>query len=307
MSELQDLFWKKYDEFCTDLEGACPELVNDIRVAKKLSAEERRRRFSAEVKASPQRDGAQCPGVVLPGVCITPAIWNELSEGSQKAIQEYLTLLTMCSLYTDMNFGDLSGNTEWMNEFLNHWKSKLETTDFKNLTDRFAKFFESAGDSANTSGSPLPRLPERFLRGHIARLAEELVREFHPEDFGLTQAQLEECERNPGRAFEVLLSAYTTNPNVLQNAMKKIASRMQQKFQRGELRPQDLASEAEEILKECTDNPAFQEMMESFRDSFGAFADPDLARNQGRDGDARLTLVRERLRKKMEKKKGGKK
>lgn len=308
MSELQELFQKKYDEFCTDLEGACPELVNEIRAAKSLSAEEKVTRFLAEVKASPQRDGSQCPGVVLPGVCISQTLWNELSEGSQKAIQEYLTLLTMCSLYNDMSFADISGNAEWMNEFLNHWKSKLETTDFKGLADKFAKFFESASNSdTNASTNGLPRLPERFLRGHIARLAEDLVREFRPEDFGLTQQQLEECERNPSRAFEVLLSAYTTNPNVLQNAMKKIASRMQQKFQRGELKPQDLAREAEEILKECTDNPAFQEMMESFRDSFGAFADPDLARGQGRDGDARLSLVRERLRKKMEKKKGGKK
>ncbi len=82
---------------------------------------------------------------------------------------------------------------------------------------------------------------------------------------------------------------------------------MQQKIQRGELRPQELAREAEEILKECTDNPAFREMMESFRDSLGAFGDPDIARDQGRDGDARLSIVRERLRKKMEKKKGGKK
>jgi hypothetical protein len=68
-----------------------------------------------------------------------------------------------------------------------------------------------------------------------------------------------------------------------------------------------LAQEAEEILKECSENPALQGMMESFRDAFSAFGDPDTARTQGRDGDARLQLVRERLRKKMEKKKGGKK
>lgn len=305
MSELRELFQKKYEEFCTDLEGACPELTKEIRAAKALTAEERYRRFLAEVKASPQRSGSSCPGLVLPGVTLSDALWNELSEGSQKAIQEYLTLLTMCSLYADLNFADISGNAEWLNDFLNHWKSKLESADFKTLADKFAKFFESAGGSG--AANALPRLPERFLRGHIARLAEELVREFRPEDFGLSAEQLEECEKNPGRAFELLLSAYTNNPQILQTAMKKIAHRMQQKFQRGELKPQDLAQEAEEILKECTENPAFQGMMESFRDSFGAFADPDLAKSQGRDGDARLQLVRERLRKKMEKKKGGKK
>jgi hypothetical protein len=305
MTELNQLFQKKYEEFCTDLEGACPELSSQIAVARNLSPEERKTQFIAQVKASPQRDGSKCPGAVLPGVVLTDTVWSELSDKSQKAIQEYLTLLTMCSLYTEMSFTDLSGGAEWLNSFLNHWKSKLESADFKGLTERFAKFFESA--TGGPGGSQMPSLPERFLRGHIARLAEELVREFRPEDFGLSTEQLLECERNPARAFEVLLSVYTTNPQILQNAMKKIANRMQQKFQRGELKPQDLAQEAEEILKECSENPALQGMMESFRDAFGAFADPDVARTQGRDGDARLQLVRERLRKKMEKKKGGKK
>lgn len=308
MTELNQLFQKKYEEFCTDLEGACPELSAQIAVARSLPQEERKAQFIAHVKASPQRDGTKCPGTVLPGVVLSESLWSELSDKSQKAIQEYLTLLTMCSLYTDMSFTDLSGSTEWLNDFMNHWKSKLESTDFKNLTERFAKFFESTAGGAAGSASPqMPSLPERFLKGHIARLAEELVREFRPEDFGLSAEQLLECERNPARAFEVLLSVYTSNPNILQNAMKKIANRMQQKFQRGELKPQDLAQEAEEILKECSENPALQGMMESFRDAFGAFADPDTARTQGRDGDARLQLVRERLRKKMEKKKGGKK
>ena len=49
------------------------------------------------MNASPQRDTSACPGCVLPGVTISSTVWNELSEGSQKAIQEYLTLLTMCS------------------------------------------------------------------------------------------------------------------------------------------------------------------------------------------------------------------
>ena len=47
-------------------------------------------------------------------------------------------------------------------------------------------------------------------------------------------------------------------------------------------------------------------MMESFRSTFG-MDDPDLAREAGRDGDARRNLVKERLRKKMDAKKSGKK
>lgn len=302
MSTLDAVFNGKYEEFCADLEGACPELSARIAEAKALSTEERLRRFVEEVKASPQRDGSVCPGTVLPGVMITEEIWKELSSNSQQAIQEYLTLLTMCSMYySTTNWMDLSGQEGFVKDFLEHWKTRMGSADFKGLADRFAKFLEGAGAGAGAAG--IPNLPERFLKGKIAKLAEELVREFRPEDFGLTTAQLEECEKNPSRAFEILFQAYTTRPEILQNAMKKIATRMQQKIQRGELKPQDLAREAEDILRECTSNPAFQSMMESFRDSFGAFADPDIARSQGREGDARLQIARERLRKKMEKRK----
>lgn len=301
MSSLDRIFNKKYDEFCNELRETCPELKEQIKQAKKLSPEDRLKRFSEEVRASPQRDGKACPEYVLPGVKMTEQLWTELGENNQQAIQEYLTLLTMCALYeTNTNWMDLSGQETFVKDFLEHWKTRMGSADFRGLADRFAKFLESAG--AGTAGSGLPSLPERFLKGKIAKLAEELVREFRPEDFGLTVEQLQECEKNPTRAFEILLQAYTSQPEILQNAMKKIAGRMQQKIQRGELKPQDLAREAEEILQECTANPAFQGMMESFRDSFGGFADPDLARAQGRNGDARLQLARERLRKQMLKK-----
>jgi hypothetical protein len=301
MSSLDTVFQGKFEEFCTDLEGACPELKPQIDAARALPAEERLRRFVEEVKASPQRDGLACPGCVLPGVTIPEGLWNDLSENSKKAIQEYLTLLTMCSLYhSNVSWMDLSGQEGFVKEFLEHWKTRMGSADFKGLAERFAKFVESASGAGAGGAGAIPSLPERFLKGKIAKLAEELVREFRPEDFGLTTAQLEECERNPARAFEILLQAYTTRPEILQNAMQKIAKRMQQKIQRGELKPQDLAREAEDILRECTSNPAFQGMMESFRDSFGAFADPDMARSQGRDGDARLQLARERLRKERE-------
>jgi len=229
---------------------------------------------------------------------IPQALWIQLGEKSIAAIQEYVTLLSMCSMYhTNGSWSDLSGQEVFIKDFLEHWKTRMGSVDFSNLAERFASLLGGAGGAAGLGGGAIPSLPERFLKGKIAKLAEELVREFRPEDFGLTKEQLEECEKNPARAFEILLQAYTSEPEILQNAMKKIANRMQQKIQRGELKPQDLANEAEEILRDCTANPAFKGMMESFRDSFGAFSNPDLAREQGRDGDARLSLVRERLRK----------
>lgn len=301
-TSLKAVFDKKYTEFCTDLEGACPELKAQIDAAAALDAETRWKRYSAEVNATPQRDPNACPGCVLPGVVIPDAVWAELSSGSRKAIQEYLTLMSLCSMYENTaNIMDISGQAEFIKGFLNQMKEKLAGADFKKLSETFASMFGAGG--AGAAGA-MPNLPQKFLRGKIAQLAEELVHEFRAEDFGLTQEQLLECERDPTQAFNLLLEAYTGHPEILQNAMKKIANRMQQKIARGELRPQDLAAEAEELIKECTDNPAFKEMLESMRSVFG-FEDMDMARAQGREGSARLSLVRNRLRAKLEKKKAG--
>lgn len=306
----QSAFQKKYDEFCADLLGACPELTSFIQVAKHLTPELKLKRFKEEVlpvSGNPQRNPKVCPGLVLPGVQLTDSLWAELSEHSQAAIQEYLTILTMCCLMeTNTNFTDLSGQAEFFTGFLNQMNERLKSADFKAVSEKFSKFIEKFASSAGGDGEggqkPMPNIPERFMKGKIAKLAEELVREFNASDFGLSEEDLIALERNPMRAFEVLLQGYTTNPMILQNAMKKIASRMQQKIQRGELKPQELAAEAEELLKECTDNPQFTEMMESIRTAFG-FEDMDMAREQGREGSARMSIVRNRLRAKLEKKK----
>lgn len=296
---LKSVFDKKYTEFCTDLEGACPELNLQISSALALDTDTRWARFHTEVNPDSKRDMKLCPGTVLPGVVITNAMWeNELSPATRKAIQEHLTVLSICTLYEKAN-GDMPSGVmdDMLKGFLNDMKEKLASTDFKKLSEKFAAMFASEG-----AASALPNMSQRFLKGKIAKLAEELVHEFRAEDFGLSQEQLLACERDPTQAFSLLLNAYTSRPDILQTSMKKIASRMQQKIQRGELRPEELAAEAEELMKECTDNPAFKEMLESMRNAFGG-GDMETARAQGREGSARLTLARNRLRARLEKKK----
>ena len=97
----------------------------------------------------------------------------------------------------------------------------------------------------------------------------------------------------------MLMNIYTQRPEILQNAMKRIAKRLQDKIRRGELRPQELAAEAEEMIKQFTDNPAFVELMESFRSVFG-FEDPEMARAAGRDSDGRRAIAQRRLRQERE-------
>jgi hypothetical protein len=110
---------------------------------------------------------------------------------------------------------------------------------------------------------------------------------------------MQQCEKEPSRAFTVLFSTFTSRPELLQKAMTKIGKRLQQKIQSGSISPQEIAHEAEELMKEFANNPSFVEMMEGIKRTFG-FEDMDIARKSGKEGSARL-------RKKLDKKKAQKK
>ena len=139
----------------------------------------------------------------------------------------------------------------------------------------------------------------------MVRLAEEIVRELKPEEFGLDPEMVKQCEEDPSKAFEIIMNSTITNPERLQGAMSRIVKRLQEKFRRGEFNPRELASEAEEMMKEFSENPAFVQMMEAMRTSFGS-QDTNPGRAGSRDGSARLSMVRDRLRRKLEAKKQGK-
>ena len=291
---LDSLFQKKYVEFCEDLLGTYPEKDGEIRAARNLTEPERLQRFRTEVVPNagrPTRDPLVTPGTVLPGVTIEDEHWKTFSNGTKKAIQEYVTLLTFTSMFGDdkQPWADMENNPQakkWMDEMMGSWKEKLSNVDFKALSEKMMKIFGDKGGF---------KLPERMLKGQLAKLAEELVREFKPEDFGLGPEQLEQTESDPSRAFDLLMNIYTQKPELLQNAMKRIAKKLQDKVRRGELRPQELAAEAEEMMKEFTDNPAFVELMESFRTVFG-FQDEDSARAAGRDGENRRAQAVKQIR-----------
>ena len=302
--DLAAVFQTKYAEFADDLASTFPELAAAIAAAKALGAEERVNRFRSDVlpAASPSRDPNANPGTVLPGVVITDALWSEIGDVSRGAIQEYLTLLSVCTLFNGVGgaegFGKMfegAGGAAFMDDFLNSWKGRMASVDFKSLSEKMAGIFGIGADG-------LPKLPEKFLKGHLARLAEELVRDFDMADFGLDPETVKACESDPSKAFQMLMQIYTTNPGIITGTIGKIGKRLQAKIQSGEIRPQEMVAEAEELMKSFSDNPAFVEMMETFRSMFG-MEDMGMARQAGREGSARLAMVKERIRRKMEAKK----
>lgn len=315
-SSLESTFQKKYLEFAADLKGTFPELEAEITAAGALSTDEAVAAYCSDVltKHAAPSEALECPGPVLPGVVLTPELWGSVSDRTKKAVFDYLSILDLCAIYTQ-SFGEgaaggegfsLPGFTkEAAEKTMRDWRSRLDRVDFDGLMGKIMKMFGGGGAGGEGSGA-LPPLPERFLKGKLAKLAEDMVREFKPEDFGLRPEDMETVERDPTRAFEILMQASTSNPAILQKALARVAKKLQEKVASGQLRPQELVAEAEELMKEFQSHPAFVDMMETFRSAF-SFEDPETARAAGRDGDNRLSIARARLRKKLEAKRGGKK
>ena len=310
VTESPSVFQTKYDEFAKELMETFPEQGVAIAAAAALTPAERLVRFQADVKV--HDDEAVNPGFLLPGVALPDDVWASLSEANRKVLRDYVRLLSMCCFLE--GFGsegaegssgsESKGTPAWMDKVMGDWKSKLSSMDFEGLLKKCAGLFGGGGAAdKDTSGNPtggfkLPKLPEKFLKGQLAKLAEEIVKDIKAEDLGLTPEMMAECEASPSRAFELLLQVMTKNPGILQSTIKKIGKRLQQKIQSGSIRPQEIAKEAEELMKEFSENTEFVGMMDSFKSAFG-FEDMETARKTGNEGSARLSLVKERLRKKL--------
>jgi len=321
------VFQQKYNEFVEDLLGALPEYTPQIQFAKSLDDATRLSRFRDEVKVVDtfcSEDFIKNPGRILPDVDIEDDVWSALSENTKKAIWEHVRILSICC-FMEAGFKD-DAKPSWMddamNEAMNEMKKKFEGVDFQEMIKKFMKFFKpeksdkNAGDADDADdaddekkGSPFdklfengfPKLPEKFLKGHLAKLAQEIVKDITPEDLGISPEMVAECEKDTSRAFNLLFSTFTNNPAVIQKTIGKIGKRLQQKIQSGAIRPQEIALEAEELMKEFSENTNFVEMMDGIKKAFG-FEDMGMARKSGKEGSARLSMARERLRKKLDKK-----
>jgi hypothetical protein len=310
------VFQTKYNEFVEDLLGALPEYTAQIQTAKALDDKARLNRFQEEVKvgntlgAGDEVENNKNPGRVLPGVEISDAVWASLSENTRKAIWEYVRILSICC-FMEAGFSEGS-KPAWMDDAMNDMKKKLESVDFQNIIKKFMTFF-NAGEGkpgeagAKAEGMPagfeklfesgFPKIPEKFLKGHMAKLAQEIVKDITPEDLGISPELISECEKNPSRAFDILFQVFGSNPGNIQKIVQRIGKRLQQKIMSGAIRPQEIAREAEELMKEFAENSSFVDMMDGIKNAFG-FQDMDLARAAGRESSARLSMVKERLKKK---------
>jgi hypothetical protein len=218
---------------------------------------------------------------------------------------KYISSLLLLAATDDDSLWDLSGFKTSLSTMMAHMTSA--SADLSGaLPEGFASLFEklsSMGAGLPTFGAGFPdlsgalpnfKIPERLFKGHIAKIAEELVKEFKPEDFGINPELLE--SKDPARVFTYLQEVFTKKPEMLMNAAQKIGKKLQAKFARGDINRDEIIREAEELMKEFSDNDAFSSLFGSLGEMFKG-SEPEGSPS------ARRREVQERLRKKAAEKK----
>jgi ssDNA-specific exonuclease RecJ len=267
---------------------------------------------------------------VLPGIHFSAKLWKESSKETRVVFWDYLaSLILLFNLNLKMSGSPMTSSestknseqanedmpdfTAMIDEMTKGFKSEEFKKIFENLKTTFDKFVDLSGNPAPTDASgssdpagdfKFPSIPERLQNGQIAKIAAELAGEFTPADLGIDAELMEKM--NPIQIFEHLQFVYTNNPDLLTGAMKRVAKKIENKFISGSLKREELMAEAKELMEHFTDNPAFKEMFQTFGTMFTNPAEMFGGGNTGSASD-RLQKARERLRKKTEEKKKGKK
>ena len=293
-------FSTTYEQFLDDLKGTFPEYIAALTLASAIHDVKPRflevwREHTANVAAKNTAIFAADGGLELvPGFVMTAALWGELSAATQDAIWKYLSsLLLLAASESSTEFWDLSGFQHDMETMMKQLKEGAgeESDHLKGLFEKLGKMAEGFGFKDLSGAAGKFKIPERLFKGHIAKIAEELVKEFKPEDFGISPEMLESDD--PARVFNYLQEVFTKKPETMMAAAQKISKKIQAKFQRGEIRREDIIREAEELMKEFSDNEAFSELFGSLGEMFKM-----TEKESGNEGSARRREVQERLRRK---------
>ena len=337
--EIQKRFLAIVTQFTNELSLSYPELEKGVAayMKRKDQIEAFSPLASALKAAVAARDdsfflksGASKKGIeILPGIFFTAKLWSDTSKETRVVFWDYLASLILlntmflaptvastastASASASASAGEMDALPDF-DEIMKEMATNFKSEEFKGIFENMKNMFKDlsgnippfAGAEAEAEGEEgkkpfeMPKIPDHLQNGLIAKIAAELAGEFKPEDLGIDPELMERM--NPMQIFEHLQFVYTNNPELLTEAMKRVAGKIKDKFASGALNRDALMREAKELMTYFTDNPAFKEMF----DSMGGLFDNPFTGGGG-DGakgsqSERLRAARERLRKKAEKK-----
>lgn len=303
--------------FCDELTATFPELRVPVDRARSLTAEAYWRSWSGGLKVLLERDhealfGAR-GGFLIGAVRLTPALWGEISANTQHAIWRYLRTMaleaamevsmegvpteTMQALMAILTEERLekggseaeAATAEMMEEAMGHMSPLME------------KLKGLLGNFADISGMPMPEIPERLRNGRIAKLAEEMAKQFDPAEFGIDPALL--TGDNVEEVLKGLAEMYQRDPTKLIAGAKRVADKIKKQILGGSLDRDALVAEAQEFVALFREHPLFKEVIGKLEGFMGGSeGGGGLSEMFGGSSGApseRRRAVQERLRKKL--------
>ena len=298
------MFAKGLAEFCEDLRLSFPEMAANIDRVSSMSPADFLKSWRPYLGLLKTKDVQQLfqkrGGSLLGGVSLSKKLWNELSETTHTAIWKHLRSLALEAVVeTGLDKLKEEEMTTLM-EIMMEEKMPTESgpglfEHLKPLLDRLKDFMPNMDVSGATA---FPEIPERLRNGKIAKLAEELTKQFDPTEFGIDASLL--TGDNIEDIITKLSEIFQKDPTKLMAGAKKMAEKIKRKIMDGSIDRKQLVDEAQEFMKLFRENPMFKESLSKMETMMGPGG---LASMFGSGSEAapseRRSTVQERLRKKL--------
>ena len=297
--------------FCSEMTETFPELSVSITRAASTTPAQFWRTWSGGLEILLTKDTAKLfgerKGFLLGAIRLTPEVWKEVSAKTHNAIWKYLrTLVLEAAMEVSMEGVD----TDTMQRLVDILTTeRLETDPVGATTDMFEESMKHlnplleklkgfmASSGGDGSDFKMPEIPEHLRKGRIAKLAEEMAKQFDPAEFGIDPALLN--GDNVEDILKRLAEMYQRDPSMLISGAKNVAERIKKQILGGSLNREELIAEAEEYMKLFKEHPMFKEVMSKMTGMLGPGGLAEMFRSEQGTPSERRRVVQERLRKKM--------
>ncbi len=304
------MFAKGLTEFCEDLRLSFPEMATNIDRVSSMSPADYLKSWRPYLGLLKTKDVQQLfqkrGGSLIGGVSLSKKLWTELSETTHTAIWKHLRSLALEAVVETglekLKEEEMTTLMEIMMEEKMPMPSEGNSeaggglfAHLKPLFDRLKEFMPTMDVSGATA---FPEIPERLRNGKIAKLAEELTKQFDPTEFGIDPSLL--SGDNIEDIITKLSEIFQKDPTKLMAGAKKMADKIKRKIMDGSIDRKQLVDEAQEFMKLFRENPMFKESLGKMESMMGPGG---LASMFGSGSEAepseRRSTVQERLRKKL--------
>jgi hypothetical protein len=303
------MFAKGLAEFCEDLRLSFPEMAASIDRVASMSPADYLKSWRPHLGLLKTKDVQQLfqkrGGSLLGGISLSKKLWTELSETTHTAIWKHLRSLTLEAV-VETGLDKLKEEEMTMlMEIMMEEKMPMPTSTeggpglfehLKPLFDRMKDFMPNMDVSGATA---FPEIPERLRNGKIAKLAEELTKQFDPTEFGIDPSML--TGDNIEDIITKLSEVFQKDPTKLMAGAKKMAEKIKRKIMDGSIDRKQLMDEAQEFMKLFRENPMFKESLGKMESMMGpgGLASMFGSGSGSEEPSERRSTVQERLRKKL--------